>query len=269
MNRETMLIEPDELLARLGHDDLRIFDASVSDAAYREGHIPGAAYFDHERFSDPASPYDTTILSPEALIKRVGESGIGNDSEVVVYACGMIPYAARAWWVLHHAGHDRVRVLNGGLAAWQAAGGPIETIERTYAPMAFLGRPRPALFADKAEVQAALGDPELAVIDVLPQASYDAAHITGSTCLSCFEVMQGMDAFRPTDEIAAHLGDAGRRKRLITYCGGGIAAALSAMAYLMVGHDDVAVYDGSLYEWIAEGLPMTGTGDWEIWKRQG
>lgn len=267
MKRESLLIEPRELLAKLGQENLRIFDASVGAQPYWEGHIRGAAFFNHERFSDPASPYDTTILQPAALIQRVGESGIGNDSEVVVYASGMIPYAARAWWVLRYAGHDNVRVLNGGLAAWQAIGGPIETTERTYAPTTFVGRPRPELFADKEEVQAALGNPGQAVIDVLPQASYDAAHITGSTCASCFEVMQGMDAFRPTDEIAAHLGDANRDKRIITYCGGGIAAALSGMAYLLIGHDDVAVYDGSLYEWIAEELPMTGSGDWEIWKR--
>ncbi len=267
MNREAMLIEPDELLARLGHDDLRIFDASVSDAAYREGHIPGAAYFDHQLFSELDSPYESTILSPDLLIQRLGESGISSDSEVVVYACGMLPYAARAWWVLRYAGHDNVRVLNGGLAAWQAAGGPIEQAARNYAPVTFASHPRPALFVAKEEVQTALADPELAVIDVLPLASYQAAHITGSTCLSCFDLMVGMDAFRSTDEIAARLSDMGRYRRLITYCGGGIAAALNAMAHVMVGQENVAVYDGSLYEWIAEGLPMTGDGDWQIWKR--
>ncbi len=267
MNRERALIEPHELLEKLGQADLRVFDASVADAMYREGHIPGSAYFDHERFSDPDSQYDSTIVDPDLLSRRLGEIGISNDTEVVVYACGMLPYAARAWWVIRYAGHDNVRVLNGGLAGWQAAGGAIEQAAQAYPPAAFIGRPRPALFADKEEVMAALADTRQAVIDVLPPASYEAAHITGSTCLSCFDLMQNMDAFRPIDEIAVRLRDLGRHQRVITYCGGGIAAALNAMAHVMVGQENVAVYDGSLYEWIAEGLPMTGSGDWEIWKR--
>ncbi len=267
MNRDAMLIEPHELLDKLNHSGLRVFDASLSDEAYRQGHIPGAAYFDHQLFSELDSPYESTILAPDRLSQRLGESGIASDSEVVVYACGMLPYAARAWWVLRYAGHDNVRVLNGGLAAWQAAGGPIEAAARTYPPTAFAGRPRPALFVGKDEVLAALADPQLAVIDVLPPESYQAAHITGSSCLNCFDLMQGMDAFRSQDEIAARLSDTSRYQRLITYCGGGIAAALNAMAHVMVGQENVAVYDGSLYEWIGEGLPMTGDGDWQIWKR--
>ncbi len=267
MNRERLLIEPHELLGALGRADLRVFDASVSDGQYREGHIPGSAYFDHAHFSDPDSPYDSTILDPYLLSRRLGESGISNDTEVVVYAWGMLPYAARAWWVLRYAGHDNVRVLNGGLADWQAAGGPIEQTAQTYPPTTFASRPRPALFVNKEEVLAALADTQQAVIDVLPPASYAAAHITGSTCLSCFDLLDGMDSFRPIDEIAERLHHTRGYQRVITYCGGGIAAALNAMAHVMVGQEDVAVYDGSLYEWIAEGLPMTGTGDWEIWKR--
>lgn len=267
MNREALLIEPHELLEKYSHPDLRVFDASLSDEAYRQGHIPGAAYFDHQLFSELDSPYESAILPPDQLSRRLGESGISSDSEVVIYACGMLPYAARAWWVLRYAGHDNVRVLNGGLAAWQAAGGPIEQATRTYAPTTFAGRPRPDLFVSKEEVQAALDDPQVAVMDVLPPESYQAAHITGSTCLSCFDLMHGMDAFRSTDEIAARLSDTGRYKRLITYCGGGIAAALNAMAHVMVGQENVAVYDGSMFEWIGEGLPMTGNGDWQIWKR--
>ncbi len=180
----------------------------------------------------------------------------------------MLPYAARAWWVLRYAGHESVRVLNGGLAAWQAAGGPVEQQIRVYGPAIFNGAPRPELFAGKEEVLAALEDKEQAVINVLPLESYQAAHITGSTWLGCLDLMQGMESFLSTDQIAARLRDTSRYKRLITYCGGGIAAALNAMAHVMVGQENVAVYDGSLDEWTAEGLPLTGAGDWQIWKRR-
>ena len=116
MKRDSMLIEAGELLEKLNHENIRIYDASISDVMYLQGHI-GAAYFDHEKFSDPDSLYICTILPEDALLAQIGNAGISNDAEVVVYACGMLPYAARAWWILHYAGHNKVRVRDGGLSA--------------------------------------------------------------------------------------------------------------------------------------------------------
>lgn len=269
MNRDNMLIEADELMKIIGKENIRIFDASISDNVYKQEHIPGAAYFDHEEFSIPDSLYECTILPMDRLIKQIGISGISDESEVIVYACGMIPYAARAWWVLHHAGHDKVRVLNGGLSAWKNAGGQIEQAPHRYEPVIFRGNPRPEMFADKEEVLAALKSEDILVVDVLPPQSYEGAHITGSVNLSCMDLMQGMDTIRPEDALASHLGDTAQYKRIITYCGGGIAAAINAMAHVMVGQENVAVYDGSLREWIGENLPITGTGKWAIWETNG
>jgi thiosulfate/3-mercaptopyruvate sulfurtransferase len=264
MNRKNMLIEADELMKKLGNENIRIYDASNTDGAYRQGHIPGAAYFDHEYFSIPDSPYECTILPMDKLVKQIGDSGISNDSEVIVYSSG-IPYAARAWWVLHYAGHDNVRVLNGGLSAWKKAGGQVEQVSQRYEPAVFRGNPRPEKFADKEEVLAALKRKEILVVDVLPLESYQGAHITGSANLSCLELMQDMDSFPPTDALASRLSETAQYQRVITYCGGGIAAAFSAMAHVMVGQENVAVYDGSLREWIGENLPITGSGSWAIW----
>lgn len=267
-----MLIEADELRdllygARPADRPLRVFDATITDDAYLVGHIPGAAYFDHARVSDPAGKYEFTISPDALLIEQIGDLGIANDSEVVLYACGMLPYAARAWWVLRHAGHERVRVLDGGLAAWQAAGGEIETEVQAYPPTHFEGRVRPGMFATRQDVREALGTPGVATINAMPLESHEASHITGSACLPCTDLMRGMDGFLPDDELASRLGDLGQNERIVTYCGGGIAATINAMAHLMVGHENVAVYDGSLYEWLGEGLPSTGDGEWEIWKQ--
>ena len=78
---------------------------------------------------------------------------------------------------------------------------------------------------------------------------------------------QGFDYLLPNDALAIRLGDVSQHKRIITYCGGGIAAAINAVAHLMTGHENVAVYDGSMYEWLGEGLPIKGTGKWEIWQK--
>jgi thiosulfate/3-mercaptopyruvate sulfurtransferase len=265
MKRESILIEVDELLKKWDHENIRIFDASVTNMMYLQGHIPGAAYFDHAKFSDPDSPYMCTILPEEALEAQIGTAGISNDAEVVVYACGMLPYAARAWWVLRYAGHNNVRILNGGLSAWEKAGGPIEQVSRQYQPSVFKARFNPTMFASKEEVMASMKDDNVATVDVLPMESYEGSHIVGSTCLPCLDLMQGMDYFLPDDKLASRLSEISKHKRIITYCGGGIAAAINATAHLITGHENVAIYDGSMYEWLAEGLPVKGNGEWEVW----
>jgi thiosulfate/3-mercaptopyruvate sulfurtransferase len=102
-------------------------------------------------------------------------------------------------------------------------------------------------------------------VDVLPLESYESTHIVGSICVSCMDLMQGLDYLLPDDQLAARLSELSNRKRIITYCGGGIAAAVNAVGHLLAGHENVAVYDGSLYEWLGEKLPTVGTGKWEIW----
>ncbi len=270
MNRENLLIEADELLKKLDNKNVLIFDATITDDVYLQGHIPGAVYFDHERFSDLNSPYSIMILPEAELSAAIGNAGISNDTEVVVYACGMLPYAVRAWWVLRYAGHNNVRVLNGGLTAWKNAGGSTEQVTHQYEPSVFEGQFRPGMFASKEEVLASMDDSDVAIVNVLPLESYEASHITGSVCLSCMSLMQGdmkqgFDYLLPDDELALRLKDMSQHKRIITYCGGGIAATVNAAAHLISGHENVAVYDGSLYEWLGEKLPINGTGKWEVW----
>ena len=267
MNRNDVLIEADELLTKIDDENIRIYDASIVDDMYHQGHIPGAAFFNHEKFSDPDKSYEYMLLPEDKLATQIGEIGISNDTEVIVYACGMLPYAARAWWVLRYAGHNKVRVLNGGLSAWKNAGGMVEQEPRQYEPTVFYPQFSPNMFASKEEVMEALKHSDVSVVDVLPPESYEGAHITGSTCLSAMELMQGLDYFLPTDKLALRLQEKAQYKRIITYCGGGIAAVINAMAHLMIGQKNVAVYDGSLFEWMGEGLPVTGTGKWEVWKQ--
>lgn len=264
MNRNDVLIEVDEVLKKFGSPNLRIFDATITEDVYLQHHIPGAAYFDHQRFSDPASPYMCTILPEARLAEQIGQAGVANDSDVILYACGMLPYALRAWWVLRYAGHSNVRVLNGGLSAWKKAGGPVEQDVRQYAPASFTPRFDPTMFASQKEVLASLEDSNVSIVNVLPLESYESKHIVGSVCLPCMDLMHGLDYLLPDDQLAARLKDVASHQRIITYCGGGIAAAVNATAHLLTGHKNVAVYDGSLYEWLAEKLPTAGEGRWEV-----
>ena len=273
MKREELLIEPRELLAKLGDPRLRIYDSTImfymgmsaEEAAklpsaremYLGGHLPGAAFFDHQLVTDPIGKYEYTVAPDSMLARQIGEIGIGNHAEVIVYASSLLASATRAWWILRYAGVQNIRVLNGGLPAWKEAGGTVEAGEYKYEPAAFTPAFKREMIANKEEVLAAVERGSVYIEDALPQDWHDREHIPGSVCLPLTDLTIGWDVLRPQDEIEALVPARPKGERVITYCGGGIAAALNAMAHLMAGNDNVAVYDGSLFEWKGEGLPLS------------
>ena len=121
---------------------------------------------------------------------------------------------------------------------------------------------------DSEEVLRAMGDASIRTEYAIPLEMYGGAHIPGSSVVSAMDLMQGMDTLVSDDALAARLDAGAGFERIITYCGGGIAATINAAAHLMTGHTNVAVYDGSLYEWLGEGLPVNGQGQWEIWRQK-
>lgn len=272
MQRERVLIEAEELLIKIEDPNIRVFDATIMfyiglspeeiakmPTAYEQylaGHIPGAAFFEHLEFSDADSSYEYMLAPDEELAEQIGKIGIANDSEVILYSPSILACATRAWWILRYAGLENVRVLNGGLAAWKKAGGVLEQEERNYAAAQFAAHFKPEMFASLEEVQAAMDMDGILTENALTQDWHDQEHIPGSSCLPLTDLTIEWDTFLPEDQLHARLNKAGMQKRVITYCGGGIAATVNAMAYLMAGNENVAVYDGSLFEWKGEGLPV-------------
>jgi thiosulfate/3-mercaptopyruvate sulfurtransferase len=272
MKRERLLIEADELLTNINNPKIRIFDATMlfymglspeeiarmptAHEQYLAGHIPGAAFFDHLEFSDANSRYEYMLAPDVELADQIGKIGIVRNSEVILYSTAMLATATRAWWLLRYAGLEKVRVLNGGFAAWKNAGGAVEQGEQNYAAAHFEGRFRPEMISSKEEVEAAIDVDGVYTENSLMQDWHDEEHIPSSSCLPLTDLMIEWDAFLPAEQLAARLKGADQDKRIITYCGGGVAATVNAMAYLMVGHENVAVYDGSLFEWKGEGLPI-------------
>ena len=267
MNRNDFLIEADELLTKINNPNLRIYDATIlffrkeseitAFETYQQSHLPGAAFFDHQDFSDADSNYMYMMLPEAELAAQIGKIGIAANSEVIVYTSDLLPCATRAWWVLRYAGHNNVRVLNGGLAAWKKAGGNVEQGGNQYPSASFTCQLRPSMFANKEEVEAAMADGDVCTVNTLTPEIYDKAHIQGSSLLPCSDLMIDMAAFIPQDAIASRLEKEAQHKRVITYCGGGIAATVNGMAHLMAGNQNVSVYDGSMDEWVGEGLPTT------------
>lgn len=261
-----MLITPADLAAKL--DRVTVLDASWHmpdtgrdpEAEFRAAHIPGALRFDVDAISDKASPLPHTLPSPEFFAQKVGELGIGDDTEVVVYEAAGVFAAPRAWWMFAVMGKS-VEILDGGLARWQAEGHAVESgPARTPSPATFHARFQPDLFASGDDVAAAL-EAGATVVDVRspgrfegnapePRAGVRAGHMPGARNLHYASLVDDEGRMKPDAELRPIIEKAGIKPGdpVITSCGSGVTAAILALALTRLG-TPARVFDGSWTEW--------------------
>jgi thiosulfate/3-mercaptopyruvate sulfurtransferase len=283
------LVDPEWLESHLDDPDLRVLDCTVhlefdeetgerrsesGRADWEESHVPGSAYaplLTDLSADDPAFPYE--LPSAEAFEDAMGRLGVGDDSRVVLYDSEGNAWATRLWWMLRVFGFDRAGVLDGGWSRWVADGRPVSAAPPTHERASFTANPRPELVADKAEVRESIDDEDVCLVNALRPADHAGegankygrlGRIPSSVNVPAVGESAIVDADRQTyqsrEELRERFEAAGATAcdRVVTYCGGGIAATSAAFALHLVGVDDVAVYDGSLSEWAADPeMPMT------------
>ncbi|MFD8718824.1 sulfurtransferase [Streptomyces sp. NPDC059629] len=230
-------------------------------AGWAERHVPGAHHADLTgELSDPEAPYHFAVPAPEALAAALARLGVGEGSEVVVYDTGGGIWAARLWWMLR-AISVPAAVLDGGLAAWEAAGRPLAAGDTEPEPAAVpvTPVPRPELWSGIEEV-AAIGRGERpgVLVCALPTGGYDGSaptrysrrgHIPGSVSLPGRGLLDDTGRVLPRTRLGAKAGALSDTSPVVLYCGGGVSAAGAALALTVLGREDVSVYDGSLEEW--------------------
>lgn len=275
------LISPTELAADLDNPKRRIFDATVyltpasrgyraetGLAKFRSCHVPGAQFLDLVEAASDTSTGLGFSLPPVSQLESLFRSlGVDNDSEVVFYSTGHMMWATRAWWLLHYCGHRNAKVLNGGFKAWRKGHHPTTKEVSTPAAGTFVAQAQPGLFADKEAVLAAVGAPGVCTVNALSPDMFTGesrnhygrkGHIAGSVNVFYDDLMD--HGFFKEDAALRRALDAKGlldSPQVIAYCGGGISATVDAFACLLLGHTDVAVYDGSMAEWVRdESLPM-------------
>jgi thiosulfate/3-mercaptopyruvate sulfurtransferase len=264
------LVSTQWLADHLGSDRLVVVDASVAhftrpdgrpgflsghEQYLLEGHLPGAVFADLiDELSDPAGAYPFTRPSADRFQDVVGALGIDDATAVVVYDSAVGQWAARVWWLFRAFGYDDVAVLDGGLSAWKREDRELELGHVAPAPRAFRASERPELWVDKAFVEGVLaGENDAALVCATPPQDFERRHIPGSASAPAARLVdRERNTFLEADGLAGVLAPALGAPRIVTYCGGGIAAASAALALTLLGERSVAVYDGSLNEWAAD-----------------
>jgi thiosulfate/3-mercaptopyruvate sulfurtransferase len=273
-NGDDALWSTERLAAHLGQGVVRVLDGSFhlpafgrsSRQEFFQGRIPGARLFDIDGIADPDTDLPHMLPTPEAFAGAVGALGIGTDDRVVVYETAGAAGAARVWWTFRVFGHDRVGILDGGLAKWQAEGRPMERgPEAPLRPQAFrVSQVRGHLVRSFRQVRDNLdhrreqvvdnrGEGRFRGIDPEPRPVARRGHIPGSRNVP-FGLFLDPDrhgSWRPRADLARIFEAAGvsLREPIVASCGSGVTAACTAFAAFLLGKDDVAVYDGAWAEW--------------------
>jgi thiosulfate/3-mercaptopyruvate sulfurtransferase len=265
----SLLVTPDWLADHVA--DVRVLDVrgEVADAEpryhayperYAEGHIPGAVFVDWRHdLTDRASPVPVTIAPPDAFAADATRLGIGPDSVVVAYDDYRGALAGRIVWALRSYGHERAHLLDGGLAAWIAAGLPLRAGEELAAPVDPPFRPGPlARLIDLEAMRGALAE-GAQIVDARATAQFTGAetharragHIPGARSVPYTDLLDAWYRFLPPALLRARLEAAGvdLARPAITYCNGGVSATVVAYAIELAGGAPPAVYDGSWNEW--------------------
>jgi thiosulfate/3-mercaptopyruvate sulfurtransferase len=201
--------------------------------------------------------------------------GIGDGHRVVVYDRNRFMASARVWWTFRVMGHREVFVLDGGLAAWIAAGGELEDLPPVPSERHHTVRVQSHLVRSRDQVRAASQSGAARILDARPAGRFSGevaeprpglrqGHIPGSASLPSDMLLDG-DRMKSPDELRALFAQAGVRagQPVICTCGSGVTAAVLALGLARTGLDTAAVYDGSWAEWGAdESLPLgTGSAD--------
>jgi thiosulfate/3-mercaptopyruvate sulfurtransferase len=196
----------------------------------------------------------------------MGALGIGDDDRVVVYDGAGLVSAGRVWWMLRAFGHDRVAVLDGGLPKWLAEGRPTESGTAEPHPRKFTARFHPAMLRAKQDLLENLATRREQIVDARARARFEgsvaeprpglrAGHIPGSLNLPSDRLTDhDSKTLLPAAQLRALFEGAGvdLARPIVTSCGSGVTAGALAFALHLIGHKDVALYDGSWSEW---GLP--------------
>jgi thiosulfate/3-mercaptopyruvate sulfurtransferase len=267
------LLSAEGLRDRLDDPRLRIADVRwwLNDREkgrrdYAEAHLPGAVFVDLDRdLAAPPGAGRHPLPSPADFATRMAEVGFDDSSTIVAYDDAGGTIAARLWWMLDDLGHADVHLLDGGIQAWTAIGGPLTADVPAWPPGGLHLRDHWSRAIDRETLEARLG--RVALIDARAQERYRgevepvdgvAGHIPTAVNRPSGGNLEPDGRFLDPGALRARFAPLG--SELVSYCGSGVTACHNALAVRLAGLPDPLVYAGSYSDWTRAGRPVA-TGD--------
>ena len=272
--RPEALVETQWLADNLALPGIALIDASFHlptanrdpKAEFSRAHIPGAVFFDINAIADKETALPHMLPDADQFAADVGALGISNDDHVICYdANGGAMAAMRAFWMFTIFGHSNVSLLHGGLPQWRAEGRATDSGNVTPQPTDYTASDfkidrvknaddvRQNIERATAQVVDARSPGRFHAREPEPRDGMRGGHVPGSINLP-FQNLLHMDKYmrlRSADEILAVIQGAGIDPvaPIISSCGSGVTAAVLSFALHLLGHDTVAIYDGSWTDW--------------------
>jgi thiosulfate/3-mercaptopyruvate sulfurtransferase len=267
MNGST-LVSTGELAANLAK--WRVFDCrydlakpDLGEQQYREGHIQGALYAHLERdLSGKKTGRNGRhpLPDPQDFEKWLEKTGLTPKDQVVCYDAGPGSMAARLWWMLRWVGHDRVAVLDGGLAKWTREGRPVTVDVPIFTPFNYPLKVRKDLALDIRAVEQS----KSLLLDARAPARYRgeqepidpvAGRIPGARNRFNMDNVSAQGTFKPAEELKKDFESVLQGKspsEVVHYCGSGVSACHNLLAMEVAGLKGGKLYAGSWSEWSAD-----------------
>jgi thiosulfate/3-mercaptopyruvate sulfurtransferase len=230
-------------------------------AEYEKSHIPGAVFFDIDGIADKATDLPHMLPSEGTFEKAVSHLGISNRDTLVIYDTKGLFSAPRVWWTFKIMGHENVYVLEGGLPEWQKQNKPVSDIQAQITPSKYEAAIDMPAYATAETVKDNLKRKSAVVLDARPTPRFKGeapeprpglacGHIPGSLNLPFAELIEN-GRLKDDDKLreAFNINGLNLAKPVITTCGSGITAAILYIALYRLGHESLALYDGSWAEW--------------------
>ena len=265
------VISPDEAMAASPRFvDARWYlptDGRKGAEEYAKGHLPGAVLFDLDDVITPSTDHPHRAPGAERMAGWLGEAGISPGDDVVIYDESGFFSAPRLWFLMRALGHAKVRVLDGGLSAWQAAGGKLTTEtpltmttdypvpEDLVWPVVGREMVSDALASDRFEIADARPAGRFAGLDPEPRPGLPSGHMPGAVNVPFSQVATAAGRLKTPEELAALMAAGGLSpdRQTIVTCGSGVSACVLALALAEAGWDaGVWLYDGSWIDWASQ-----------------
>ena len=273
------LVSGEWLTEHLSDPDIKILDCTWHHAStnldgrtqYRGRHLPGSVHFDIDHVADTSNPLPHMLPSAADFAKKVGLLGIGDGDRVIVYdrLYGGAA-AARVWWMFRVFGYDKVAMLDGGYGKWTKEKRPADMSPVRPEPKTFTATYNPALVRNLSDMRDNLASNAAQVIDARGPGKFDGTqedvfpfkklgHIPNAINIPWADLIHpDTGTLLEADALNARFTAANidLQRPIIATCASGITSCVLALAFYLLGHPTVAVYDGSWAEWgMAEDTP--------------